>query len=109
MTQNRHLLNFQVLLMMSMAFFPELSGGAQDIHRSPQRDLTLERSTQQGIGISIPRSYAVVIGVSRYEYLPEGGQLSFPERDAAQIYATLISAEGGQFPPENVHRLFGPQ
>jgi tetratricopeptide (TPR) repeat protein len=55
--------------------------------------------------VSIPRSYAVVIGISSYKNLPATAQLAFPNRDAEDIYAALISPEGGQFPAENVHKL----
>ncbi len=58
---------------------------------------------------AIPRSYAVVIGISEYPKLPPKGQLKYPVRDAADIYTALISPEAGQFPPENVHRLTGRQ
>lgn len=57
--------------------------------------------------LAIPRSYALVIGIAQYPNLPPKGQLQFPERDAASIYTALISQEGGRFPPENVHRLYG--
>ncbi len=56
---------------------------------------------------AVPRSYAVVIGISHYKNLPAGAQLAFPDRDAEDIYAALISPEGGQFPAENVHKLVG--
>ncbi len=59
--------------------------------------------------VSIPRSYALVIGVSRYANLPSSAQLHYPNRDAEEMYTTLISPEGGQFPPENVHRLIDAQ
>ena len=55
--------------------------------------------------VSIPRSYALVIGISKYKNLPETAQLEFPNRDAEDVYTTLISTEGGQFPAENVHKL----
>lgn len=55
--------------------------------------------------IVIPRSYALVIGVSKYQNLPATAQLEYPDRDAEAIYTTLISSEGGQFPAENVHKL----
>jgi tetratricopeptide (TPR) repeat protein/uncharacterized caspase-like protein len=58
---------------------------------------------------AIPRSYALVVGISEYKNLPPTGQLKFPYRDAADVYTALISAEGGQFPAENVHRLLGKQ
>jgi len=55
--------------------------------------------------VTIPRSYAVVIGISAYKNLPETAQLAYPNRDAEDVYAALISPEGGQFPAENVHKL----
>ncbi len=58
---------------------------------------------------AIPRSYALVVGISEYKNLPPKGQLKFPYRDAADVYTALISSEGGQFPAENVHRLLGKQ
>jgi tetratricopeptide (TPR) repeat protein len=58
---------------------------------------------------SIPRSYAIVIGVAQYKNLPASSQLKFPERDAEQIYGILISPEGGNFRAENVRKLIGPK
>ncbi|MBV9154964.1 MAG: tetratricopeptide repeat protein [Acidobacteriaceae bacterium] len=55
--------------------------------------------------VVIPRSYALVIGISRYKNLPERSQLKFSDRDADAIYTALISKEGGEFPAENVHVL----
>lgn len=60
-------------------------------------------------GPEIPRSYALVVGVSSYKNLAAKNQLKFPSRDAASVYTALISPEGGQFPPENVHRLLDGQ
>ena len=59
--------------------------------------------------VDIPRSYALVVGVSRYLNLPASDQLQYPGQDADDIYSTLISPEGGQFPPENVHKLVNDQ
>lgn len=56
---------------------------------------------------SIPRSYALIVGIANYAKLPASGQLQFPERDAESIYSALISPEGGNFRAENVHRLIG--
>jgi len=79
---------------------------------SRQRDLKFTREpappvVKPGEGVVIPRSYALVVGISEYPKLPPQGQLRYPARDAAAIYAALISPEGGQFPPENVRRLIG--
>ena len=55
--------------------------------------------------VAIPRSYALVVGISKYKNLPATAQLGYPDRDAEDMYATLISSDGGQFPAENVHKL----
>ncbi len=58
---------------------------------------------------TLPRRYAVVIGVGQYPNLPPNLQLKYSERDADSIFAMLISPEGGNYPAENVHRLVGPK
>lgn len=87
--------------------------GAQvPAHGQQERDLKVvkDQAAAPPIGkVSIPRSYALVVGISEYKNLPPQGQLKYPQRDAASIYTSLISPEGGQFPPENVHRLIGAQ
>ena len=62
-------------------------------------------ATASDAPVTIPRSYALVVGISHYANLPASAQLHYPGRDAEEMYTTLISPEGGQFPPENVHRL----
>lgn len=69
------------------------------------RDLKTVDLTRKNLPVSIPRSYALVIGIAKYKNLPDSAQLAYPNRDAQDIYTTLISAEGGQFPAENVHEL----
>jgi Tfp pilus assembly protein PilF len=69
------------------------------------RDLKTVDLSKKKVPVAIPRSYALVIGIKNYKNLPESAQLAFPDRDAEDIYTTLISAEGGQFPAENVHKL----
>ena len=72
------------------------------------RDLKFKKETTLPPGqvtVKIPRSYALVIGISKYENLPPEAQLEYPDRDAESVYTVLISAEGGQFPAENVHKL----
>ncbi|PWT98375.1 MAG: hypothetical protein C5B51_29485 [Terriglobia bacterium] len=59
--------------------------------------------------ITVPRSYAVVVGISNYPNLGENLQLQYAERDAQSIYTILISPEGGSFKAENVHVLTGRQ
>ncbi|MGE0862828.1 MAG: caspase family protein [Vicinamibacterales bacterium] len=55
----------------------------------------------------VPRGYALVVGVARYQNLDESKQLRFSETDAEAMYRVLINHEGGAFPPENVHFLRG--
>jgi len=71
---------------------------------SDSRDLKPVQPKQTA-AVAIPRSYALVVGISAYKNLPASAQLEFPNRDAEDIYAALISPEGGQFPAENVHKL----
>ena len=72
---------------------------------SETRDLKTVDLSAKKAPVSIPRSYALVVGIAKYKNLPESAQLAFPNRDAEDVYTTLISAEGGQFPAENVHKL----
>ncbi len=76
-----------------------------------QRDLKYEEANvpKTPASTTVPRSYAVVIGVANYKNLPAKAQLDFPERDAEAVYSILISPEGGNFRAENVHRLIGPK
>jgi len=74
-----------------------------------QRDLRVEKDVVEAAPAAprIPRSYALVVGIANYKNLPAQLQLRYPERDAEAMYSILISAEGGNFPAENVHRLAG--
>jgi tetratricopeptide (TPR) repeat protein len=75
-----------------------------------QRDLKIEKLDDPGAPPqlrTIPRSYALIVGISRYQKLPDNWQLQFAERDAHSIYTIAISPEGGNFKQENVHVLDG--
>jgi tetratricopeptide (TPR) repeat protein len=58
--------------------------------------------------VTVPRGYAVVIGISTYKNLPNDEQLGFPEKDANNLYGALLDKEAGNFEYENVKRLIGP-
>ncbi len=95
-------------VMMAAGFGLALGQTAPAAPAAPQsetRDLKTVDLSAKKATVSIPRSYALVVGIAKYKNLPEGAQLSFPNRDAEDVYTTLISAEGGQFPAENVHKL----
>src|SRR3984957_4859906 len=73
------------------------------------RDLKYEEDRPTQAPVTIPRGYALVIGVAKYKNLPAKSQLDFAERDAESVYSVLINPEGGNFRAENVHRLIGPK
>jgi tetratricopeptide (TPR) repeat protein len=80
---------------------------AQQVRDLKREDEVKKKPPAAAAEVKIPRSYALVIGISRYKNLPENAQLQFPERDAESIYSILISPEGGNFKAENVHKLVG--
>jgi len=91
-----------LLLLSSLAFAQQ--------PKQQQRDLTVEKVDEgapPATGFVIPRSYAVIVGISHYKNLPANRQLQYAERDAQAIYTILISAEGGNFKAENVRLLTG--
>ena len=74
------------------------------------RDLILAPGNRPlQVKTSVPRGYALIVGISHYQNLDASKQLRFPESDADAFYRVLISHLGGAFPPENVHFLKGPQ
>jgi len=90
-----------LLLALASSAIAQQSPNAQ----SDTRDLKTIGPATKNAPVTIPRSYALVIGIAQYKNLPESAQLAYPNRDAEDMYTTLISAEGGQFPAENVHKL----
>ena len=81
---------------------PAATAPAQSTPTQDQnRDLNFKKDTTRPPGemtVKIPRSYALVIGISKYENLPPEAQLEYPDRDAESVYTVLISAEEGSFP-----------
>ena len=77
-----------------------------------ERDLKVERdepvtTPAASAKPAIPRSYALVIGIGKYENLPANDQLKFRR---ARCRVHLLGAHqrrGGNFRAENVHRLIG--
>ena len=81
---------------------------SQQVPAQQGRDLTRVDDTPSPAGVAkvaIPRSYALIVGIATYKNLPEKAQLKFSNRDAEDIYTTLISTDGGNFPAQNVHKL----
>src|SRR6185312_5735348 len=91
------------LLVAGLAAF----GQSKSAQQSKGRDLKYEEDRPAVAATSIPRGYALIVGVAGYKNLPASAQLDYSERDADAIYSVLISPEGGNFRAENVHRLTG--
>lgn len=73
------------------------------------RDLLIHKLAPKSVANTVPRGYALIIGISKYENLDAAENLRFPESDAQGIYRVLISKEAGALPSENVHLLVGSQ
>jgi tetratricopeptide (TPR) repeat protein len=82
---------------------------AQQPTQQKSRDLKYEEDRPAQVPVTIPRGYALVVGIAKYKNLPAKAQLDYAERDAESIYSVLINPEGGNFRAENVHRLIGPK
>ena len=105
----------RLLLLCSLSLLTLCAQQPQKAQESQkkERDLKFEKDpvvtepVKPPDGKSIPRSYALVIGVGDYRSLPATAKLAFAERDAEAIYSVLISPEGGNFRAENVRKLTG--
>ncbi|HYW42777.1 MAG TPA: tetratricopeptide repeat protein [Bryobacteraceae bacterium] len=96
----------------ALAFACAVQAAAQSRPPAQQRDLTIEKIESEAAPPkkpTVPLSYAVVIGISRYPTLTASQQLHFSVRDAQTIAAGLSSPEGGNFKAENVHILLDNQ
>lgn len=97
----------RLLLVMPMAAGMLAQTPAPD----KARDLKFEKApapiTPAAAGVTVPRSYALVVGIGDYPKLPASARLEFAERDAEAMYSVLISPEGGNFRAENVRKLTG--
>ena len=110
--RNAALLGAPLILFGAALAFAQTAPPPQE---KKERDLKIEKiekkpesTTAPTTGpkpVVIPRSYAVIVGVSKYKNLPENLQLHYAERDAQSIFTALISPEGGNFKVENVHVL----
>ena len=90
------------------------SGAGAQVAQQDQprgRDLVFDTvgADAGAVPLTMPRGYALVVGVGEYRNLDESRQLLYSESDAEAMYRVLISPEGGQFPPENVRLLTGAQ
>ena len=103
--RQQRICGFFLALACALGFCTAQQAPAPAAQQEETRDLKTVDLTKKKVPVAIPRSYALVIGIARYKNLPDSAQLAYPNRDAEDMYTTLISAEGGQFPAENVHKL----
>ena len=94
--------NLLAIILLATAALP-----AQQQQQRQQRDLRYENekpaAEAKPAAVTIPRSYALIIGVAQYQNLPAEAQLRYSERDAEAIFSILIFPEGANFFAYNVH------
>ena len=88
---------------------PAEAGPYENYQSGQARDLKFEKSKPAPDRTSVPRGYALIIGIAEYQNLDRSRQLQFPESDAEAMHRVLINHEGGAFAPENVRVLKGRQ
>src|SRR5271157_1558321 len=96
--------------LVAVTLAAAVSGVAQEPGNLEKRDLDIQQLPAPhpvNHVPSVPRGYAVVIGVAKYEKLAPEDDLGFPESDADAIRQVLISKQGGAFPDANVKLLVG--
>jgi tetratricopeptide (TPR) repeat protein len=101
----------RILSMLLLPVFAVSASARAPAAQDPaqKRDLNLTKLEDIQRSGSVPRGYALVIGIAKYKNLEPSMQLQFSESDAEAMYSVLISQEGGAFPAENVHLLKGKQ
>ncbi len=99
---------FLTILLLALAAQGLGSQSAVPPIETQSRDLIVRKAEPAKV-LTVPRGYALVVGVSKYKNLDPKSYLLYAETDAESIYRVLISKEGGAFPPENVHKLIGPE
>ena len=101
-----------VLWLVSTLLISVMAATPQDTAQLEDRELK-PRPVPDKLGTTappaIPRGYALVVGIGKYEKLDPQDYLKFSESDAEAMYRVLISQQGGAFPAENVHKLIGPR
>jgi tetratricopeptide (TPR) repeat protein len=70
-----------------------------------QEKLTEEAARKASSPNSGGRTFAVLVGISKYQKLPQDLWLQFANADAIALYKHLRSPRGGAVPAENMHLL----
>ncbi|HTP88069.1 MAG TPA: tetratricopeptide repeat protein [Bryobacteraceae bacterium] len=82
----------------------QLGGRGMTIERTPQKPA---EPTKPAGPVSIPKGYALIVGVAKFQNLDPRDFLNYTESDAEAVERVIVSKEGGNIAPENVHALIG--
>jgi tetratricopeptide (TPR) repeat protein len=83
-----------------------LGGRGMTIERTPDKPAATAPAKAP---VAIPRGYALIVGVAKFQNLDPRDFLNYTESDAQAVERVVISKEGGNIAPENVHALIGPR
>ena len=84
----------------------KLGQRGMSIERTPEKSAVPSRT---GGPVSIPRGYALIVGVAKFQNLDPRDFLNYTESDAEAVERVIVSKEGGNIAPENVHALIEPR
>ena len=98
-----------IVLSLAAAAMPLHAQDKPGQQQTPRDLILAPKNKPLQVKTAVPRGYALIVGIARYQHLEESKQLRFPESDAAAMYSVLINHEGGAFPAENVRFLKGDQ
>src|ERR1700704_153320 len=73
------------------------------------RDLRIESAEPSNLLKDRGTRWALVVGISSYDYLPPGAQLHFAHRDAEEFAGFLRSSAGGAIPADHIRLLENEQ
>jgi len=84
----------------------DLSGRGMNIASVPDKNTGVPPAPGSA---AIPRGYALIVGVAKFQKLDPRDFLNYTESDAQSVQRVVIAREGGNIAPENVHTLIGPR
>jgi hypothetical protein len=70
-----------------------------------QEKITDEASRKTAAAASTGQTYAVLVGISKYQKLPQDLWLAYANADATTLHQHLLSPRGGGVPAANMHLL----
>ena len=96
-----------LLVVLSAASFGQVQDNLQNTIQN--RGMIMEPRARRPISSAdVPHGFGLVIGIGGYANLPPTKRLRYSEHDAETIYNALIDPTGGNFKPEEIRKLIGP-